>query len=106
MIKTVIVLLNFAFKCRLVTENHVITIGKTSTQTNQLACAIDHAGNVTIFTENHRSKSFFYSQDSKETCSLIFMFVIEMGYQENILFMKTMYIMYAFIKGIIGKTNC
>ena len=70
MIKTVIVLLNFAFKCRLVNETRAIALVQTGTQANQLASAIDRTGNITNFTENRASKSFFFSQGSKETCSL------------------------------------
>ena len=49
---------------------------------------------------------FFFSQDSKEMSSLIFVSVIKKVYQENIPFMKQIHIMYVFIKGIIWKTNC
>ena len=70
MIKAIIVLLNFAFKCRLVNETCAIALVQTGTQANQLASAIDHAGNITNFTENRASKSSFFSQDSKESCSL------------------------------------
>ena len=51
MIKTIIVLLNFTFKCRLVNEKSAIGM-QASTQANQLASAIDRAGNITNFTEN------------------------------------------------------
>ena len=105
MIKTVIVLLNFAFKCRLVNETCAFAIVQASTQANQLASAIDRAGNITNFTENGASKSFFFSQDSKEKCSLIFASVIKKVYQDNIPFVKTID-KYVFIKGIIRKTNC
>ena len=37
---------------------------------------IDRAGNITNFTENRAGKSFFFSQDSKEICYLIFMHAI------------------------------
>ena len=75
MIKT-IVLLNFAFKCRsaltlLVNETQAIVLVQAGTQANQIASAIDCAGNIN-FTENCSSKSFLLFQDSKETCSLIF----------------------------------
>ena len=46
----------------------LMQVGK---QANQLASAIDRAGNIN-FTEHCASKSVFFSQDSKETCSLIF----------------------------------
>ena len=72
MIKLIIVLLNFAFKGRLVNETCVITVVPAGTQANRLASTINHAGNITNFTENGASKSLFFSQDSKETCSLIF----------------------------------
>ena len=104
MIKTIIVLLNFTFKCRLVNETRAIGM-EASTQANQLASAIDRAGNITNFTENGASKSFFFSQDSKEKCSLIFASVIKKVYQDNIPFVKTID-KYVFIKGIIRKTNC
>ena len=106
MIKLIIVLLNFAFKCRLVSETRVIELVQAGTQANQLASAIDHIGNITNFTENRASKSFFFSQDSKETCYFIFVPVIKNMYQENISFVKPLRIMYVFIKGIIGKTKC
>ena len=51
-------------------------------------------------------KQVFFSQDSKETCSLIFVSVIKKEYQENISFVKPLHIMYVFFKGIIEKTNC
>ena len=59
MIKTIIVLLNFTFKCRLVNEKSAIGM-QASTQANQLASAIDRAGNITNFTENGASKSFLF----------------------------------------------
>ena len=71
------------------------------------ASMIDYAGNITNLTENCASKSlFFFSQGSKETCSLIFVSVIKKVHQENIPFVKVIHIMYVFITGIIGKTNC
>ena len=60
MIKTNIVLLNFVFKCRLVNETRAIALVQTRMQANQLASAIDHAGNVTNFPENRASKSSFF----------------------------------------------
>ena len=95
MIKIIIVLLNFAFKCRLVNETRAIALVQTGTQANQLASAIDRAGNITNFTENRASKSFFFSQDLKATCSLIFVSVIKKVYQGNISFRKQ-YILYLF----------
>ena len=53
---------------RLVNE----TRAPAGTQENQFASAIDCAGNLTNFTENRPGKSFFFSQDSSEICSLIF----------------------------------
>ena len=103
MIKTNIVLLNFAFKCRLVNETCAITLVQTGRQANQLASAVDHAANITNLTENRASKIYFFSQDSKEMCSLIFVFVITKVFQKNIPFMKTIHIMYVFFKGIMGK---
>ena len=105
MIKTIIVLLNFAFKFRLVNETHAIAIVQTGRQANQLASAIDHAGKITNFTKNGASKSFFFCQDSKEKCSLIFCVCYEKVYQENIPLVKTID-MCVFIKGVIGKMNC
>ena len=105
MIKLIIVLLNFAFKGPLVNETCAITFVQAGTQANRLASTIDRAGNITNFTENCASKSFFFSQNSKETYSLIFVSVIKKVYQGNIPFVKTIH-MYVFIKGIIGKMNC
>ena len=105
MIKLIIVLLNFAFKGPLVNETCAITFVQAGTQANRLASTIDRAGNITNFTENRASKSFFFSQNSKETYSLIFVSVIKKVYQGNIPFVKTIH-MYVFIKGIIGKMNC
>ena len=105
MIKTIIVLLNLAFKCRLVNETRAIALMQAGTQANHLASAIDRAGNITNFTENHACKLFF-SQYSKGMCSLIFAPAIKKVYQQNIPFVKPIHIMYVFIKSIIGKTNC
>ena len=105
MIKTIIVFLNFALKCRLVSKTCAIALMQAGMQANQLASAIDRAGNITNFPENRANKSFFFSLDSKETCSLIFSSVIKKVCQENISFVNTMD-MYVFIKGIIGKANC
>ena len=45
MIKTVTVLLNFAFKwLRLVNETHTIRLVQAGKQANQLACTVDHTG--------------------------------------------------------------
>ena len=55
----------------------MITLIQTGTEANQLTRAFDHTGNITNFTENCASNSLFFSQDSKETCSLIFVSVIK-----------------------------
>ena len=60
MIKTIIVLLNFAFKSRLVNETCAIALVQIGTQATQLASAINRAGNITNFTESRGSKSFFF----------------------------------------------
>ena len=103
MIKTVIVLLNFTFKCRLVNETCAIMLLQAGTQANQLASIIDCTGKIKNFTKNDTSKSFFFSQDSKEMCSLIFVSLDKKLHQENIPFLKTIHIMYDCIKGIIRK---
>ena len=72
MIKIIIILLNFAINCRFLSDTRVIALVQAGMQANRLASAIDCAGNITNFTENHASKSFFFSQDSKDMCSLIF----------------------------------
>ena len=74
MIKTIIVLLNFAFKCRLVNETRAIALVQAGTQADQLASATDRVGNIINFTKNRARKSFFFSQDLKETFSLILPF--------------------------------
>ena len=84
----------------------MIALMQARTQANQLANAIDRAGNIKNFTENCASKSCFFSKDSKDTCSLISVSIIKKLYQENIPLVKTIHIMYVFIKGIIRKTNC
>ena len=89
---------------RLVNEICAIALVQAGAQANQFASAIDRVGNITNFTENRASKSFVFSQDSKETCSLIFVSYKKV-YQEKIPFLKTIHMVY-FIKGIIGKTNC
>ena len=60
MIKTIIVLLNFAFKCRLVNETRAIALVQAGTQADQLASAIDRVGNIINFTKNRARKSFFF----------------------------------------------
>ena len=57
--------MNFAFKSlRLVNETYTIRLVQTGKQANQLVITIDHTGNITYFTENCASKSFFFSQGS------------------------------------------
>ena len=86
---------------RLVNETRTIGLMQVGKQANQSASAIDCAGNIN-FTEHRAIKSCFFSQDSKETCSLIFVSVIKNAYQENIPFVKTIF--YVFIKNrISGK---
>ena len=58
---------------------------------------------TTNFTENRASKSFFFSEDSKETRSLIFVSVIKKGVSGKHPIRENN--MYVFIKGIIGKMN-
>ena len=100
MIKTISLLLNLAFKCRLVNETlHSCRLAHRQNNWSR-------TGNITNFTNNCTRESFFFSQDSKETSSLIFVSVTKKVYQENIPFMKQIHTMYVFIKGIIWKTNC
>ena len=61
---------------RLVNETYAIVLVQAGTQANQFARAIHCTGNVTNFTENCTGKSFFFSEDSKKTCPLIFVSVI------------------------------
>ena len=61
---------------RLVSETRMIVLVQADMQANQFASTTDCAGNITNFTENHAGKSFFFSEDSKETCPLIFVSVI------------------------------
>ena len=83
MIKTFIVLFNLAFKCRLVSETSR-SCRLERKQSNGPARLIAQA--TRNFTENRASESFFFSQDSKKTCSLIFVPVIKKVHQENIPF--------------------
>ena len=53
---------------RLVNETRVIVLMQAGMQANQFASTIDCAGKITNFTESRAGKSFFFSQDSKETC--------------------------------------
>ena len=66
-------------QCRLVNETCTIALVQAGMQANQFASAINLAGNITNFTKNRAGKSFIFSQDSKETCSLIFVLVIRKG---------------------------
>ena len=85
-IKTIIVLLSLAFKCRLANETRAIALVQAGTQTNQLASVIDCASDITNLLKIVQAK------DSKETCSLIFVSVIKKVYLENIPFVKTIHI--------------
>ena len=76
-----IVLLNFAFKWRLVKETRAIALVQAGTQ-----------GNIFLKTQNRHFLSFLS--------------VITNLYQRNISFVKTIHIMYVFLKDLIGKTNC
>ena len=71
-LKLIIVLLNFAFKCRLVNQICAIALVQAGTQVNQLASAIDCAGNITNFTKNCTSKSFFFFSRFKRDVSFNF----------------------------------
>ena len=53
MIKLV-VLLNFAFKWRLVNETRAIALMQAGMQANQLASAIDRPGNITDFLKTQK----------------------------------------------------
>ena len=103
MIKTIIDLLNLAFKCSLVSETswlHLCRLARR--QIIWPVRLIMQATYITNFPRNRKSKSFF-SQDSKEMCSLIFVSAIKTLYPENIPFLKPIH-MYVFIKNIIRKT--
>ena len=63
MIKTFIVLFNLAFKCRLVNETSRVQAG---TQANQLASAIDRAGNKKFYRKSRRRKFLFFSRLKKD----------------------------------------
>ena len=103
MIKLIMVLLNVAFKCRLVRHTRSIAFVQAGTQANQLASVIDRAGNITNFTENRASKFLFFSRLERD---VFFNFPVchkkavsgKHPIRENN--------MYVFIKGIIGKTIC
>ena len=76
---------------KLVSETCAIALVQADTQVNQFASGIDRAGNITNFTENRAGKVF--SQDSKETYSLIFVSVIRKGNRE---WSKAFYYYYVF----------
>ena len=66
MIKTITVLLNFAFKwLSLVNETRTIGLVQAGKQSNQLTSAYDCAGNSKNFTENYTSISFLVSAIKK-----------------------------------------
>ena len=50
---------------------------QTDTQVNHLASVIDRAGNITNFTENRESKSFFFLKTQKRRVFLIIVSVIK-----------------------------
>ena len=75
-------------------------------QANQLASPIDCAGNITNFIENRTSKSFLVSHNSKEMCSLIFVFVIKKNVSGKHPIYETNTHMNVFIKDIIRKMKC
>ena len=66
MIKIIIVLLNLAFKCRLVNETSQIALTQAGKQANHLTSAIGRAGNIAKFTENRTSKNFFFSRFKRD----------------------------------------
>ena len=61
MIKTIIVLLTFAFKCRLVNETHAIVLVHAGTQANRLAITIDCTCNK-FYQKSHHQKFLFFSR--------------------------------------------
>ena len=65
MIKTIIVLLNFTFKCNIANETSAIALVQAGTQANQLVSATDRTGNTTNFTKNRASQSFFFLKTQK-----------------------------------------
>ena len=52
-------LVSFTVSNRLVNETCTIVLVQAGTQTNQIASAIDCAGNIINFTEDHAGKNFF-----------------------------------------------
>ena len=61
---------------RLVKKTRTIALVQAGMQADQFARSIDCSGNITHFTENHTGRSFFFTEDSKETCPQIFVTVI------------------------------
>ena len=64
MIKTIIVLLNFALKCRLVNVTRAIALVQAGTQADQLASAIHRTGNNTQITQE--KVSFFLKTQKRD----------------------------------------
>ena len=64
---------------KLVNETCAITLAQAGTQANQFTSTINRIGNITNFTKNRAGRSFIFSQDSKETCSLILVSAIRKG---------------------------
>ena len=87
-----IILLNFAFTCRLVNETCTITLMQANKQANQLARVIDCIGNITNFTENCSSKSLFFFSRLKRDLFFNFCVCIKKVHQENIPFMKAIHV--------------
>ena len=76
-------------------------------QANQFASIFNRTGNITNFTKNCAGKSFIFSHNSKEACSLIFVSVIRKGVSgKHPIHKKNAYSMCVFIKDIIQETNC
>ena len=65
MIKLIFVLLNFAFKCRLVNETRAIALVQAGAQANQLTGAIDRAGNITNLPKIAQAKVSFFLKTQK-----------------------------------------
>ena len=60
MIKLIIILLNFAFKWRLVSETHAIVLEQADTQADQLASVIYRAGHITNFLKTQKSRVLYF----------------------------------------------
>ena len=92
------------FSSRLVNEMSTIVLVHAGMQANQFASAIDSAGSITNFTANRTGKSFFFfSQDSKETCYLIFVSVIRKRYIRKTSHLWKQYICMFSLKAQPGK---